>query len=161
MARRDVEIEIRDVTIPARPFLDPCAARVILGRRSHPEERALSLQVGIAEAHALQHELRGQETMRSQTVRLCDEITSVLGGHLVAARLIKQGPHLLTAVVEIATPDNVVALPAEPGQALAIAVRLRVPLFADPAVFPADLESTAPPLSPAIVNFLNTLDLGD
>lgn len=161
MAQSAVEVEIRDVSIPALPLHGSYAARVVLGRRSYPAERALSLQVGFAEAHALQHELRGNETMRSQTIRLLGEVTTALGGRVMAARLVKQAPHILTATIDVATPQKTIELPTEPGQALALAVRLGIPLLADPAVFSSASESAAPPLSPVISNFLQTLDLGE
>lgn len=114
------------------------------------------------DAHVLQHELRGEETMRGQTIRLIGQVADLLGGRLAAARLVKQGCHTLTAIVEVSTPDGLAELPIEPGQALAIAVRLRIPLFADAALFPAGdstPERGAPPLSRAVTAFLESLDV--
>lgn len=151
-----VEIAIRDVNCP---LLEPRAASVIIGRRDRPEERAFSLCIGAAEAHALQHELRGEETMRSQALHLAHCIAAVLGGRLKAARLVPSGRGVLSALIEVETPLGPVEVPIQPGQALALATRLGVPLLAAACLFPTQVVPT--PLGQAVLDFLETLDFDE
>jgi bifunctional DNase/RNase len=150
-----VELEVRGVRMPANQAL---AAVALVGRRGTADGRVLSLQIGVGDAHSLHHELHGHETTRSQAVSLAGRLVGALGGRLKATRLVAEGPNTVTAVVEIETPTGSVEVPAEPGQALATAVHLGLPLLGDPVLFPPR-QSRESVLTGPIAAFLDSLDL--
>lgn len=150
-----IELEVRGVH-PCTPEMLPVAA--VVCRRDQPGQQALCVTIGAGDAHALRHELQGQETPRSQAVGVARHIAEALGGRLAAARLVADGPGQLTARLEVETTAGPVAVPATPGQALAAAVCLGVPLLADAALFPPEADA-AVALGGPIAAFLDTLDL--
>lgn len=148
-----VELEVRGVR-PSTPEAVPVAA--VVRRRDRADDQVLCVTIGAGDAHALWHELHGQETPRSQAVGVVSRLAEALGARLAAALLVADGPGQLTARFEVETPGGSVGVPATPGQALAAAVCLGVPLLADAALFPAD---AAVVLGDPIAAFLDSLDL--
>lgn len=151
----ELELEVRGVRLPLHDAL-PAMALVV--RRGDEERRGLSLQIAAGDAHALAHELRGQETPRSQAVGLLRQAVEALGGSVRAAHLRPAAAGLLSAAVELETARGRVEVPTPPGQALAAAVRLGLPLLADAALFPPD-EPGAVALDGPLAAFLETLDV--
>lgn len=150
-----VEVEVRGVR-PALAEALPVAA--VVCRRGASDQQGLCITIGAGDAHALQHELQGQETPRSQAVCVAGQVAMALGGRVAAARLLCDGPARLTGALELATSHGSVSVPATPGQALSAAVCLGVPLLADAALFPAPLPSTVA-LEGPIATFLDSLDV--
>lgn len=156
----ELELEVRGVRLPIHDTL-PAAALVV--RRGDEERRGLSLHLAAGDAHALAHELRGQETPRSQAVGLLGQAVAALGGSVRAAHLRPAADGLLSAAVELETSRGRIEVPAAPGQALATAVRLGVPLLADACLLGQDSPAAAP-LGGPLAAFLEDLDvtgLGD
>jgi hypothetical protein len=150
MQTGSIELEVRGVRMPTH---DALPGTVLVGRRHQPDNRVLLVHIGAGDVHALHHELRGQQTMRSRAVCLVGRVAAALGGRLRAARLV-------AAVLEVDAPAGPVEVPAEPGQALAAAVCLRVPLRAEAGLFPPSQPGQTS-LSGPVASFLETLDLGE
>lgn len=132
------------------PGGQPTAA--LVRPRDSTEAGVLALEVGAGDAHALRHELHGQATPRSQALDLAGHVARALGGSVVSARLVPDGPERLRAELEVAGPGGTVRIPATPGQALGVALSLRVPLLGHSSLFrPTRLNA-------AIAAFLETLD---
>ncbi|MBI4491671.1 MAG: bifunctional nuclease family protein [Chloroflexi bacterium] len=150
------EVEVRGVRMCVG---DPRQAMAHVVRRgSSSDGGVLCLCLCASDGHALLHELRDQETSRSQALRLASRIAEALGGRLAAVHLAAHGAGLLRASLAIEIASGSIEVPTEPGQALALAVCLKLPLLADGALFPparAEAESLGGPL----VAFLDTLDL--
>jgi bifunctional DNase/RNase len=157
MQTGSIELEVRGVRMPTH---DALPGAVLVGRRHQPDNRVLLVHIGAGDVHALHHELRGQQTMRSRAVCLVGRVAAALGGRLRAARLVAAGAGRLAAVLEVDAPAGPVEVPAEPGQALAAAVCLRVPLRAEAALFPPSQPGQMS-LSGPVASFLDTLDLSE
>ncbi len=153
-AASTVELEIRGVRPPAHGALPAAALLCLRGDAA----RGLSLQIGVGDAHTLLHELRGEDTPRAQAVRSLGCVAEALGGRVTAARLVSDGPSRLTAVLEVHTPAGSVEVPTAPGQALAAALLLQVPLLADGDMLGGG-QQPAPVLGGAVAAFLDALDL--
>jgi hypothetical protein len=149
-----VEVEIRSIRASEGGASGP---RVVLGLCQAGQRVALSLNVGPGDVHALLHELRGEPTVRSQAVALLDRVAAACSGRIVAARLLPVEPGQCRGAVVLETATGPVDIPTEPGQALAVAVCLGVPLLADTELLRP--ESRDGPLSNAVAAFIDDLDL--
>ncbi|HEY8476281.1 MAG TPA: bifunctional nuclease domain-containing protein [Chloroflexota bacterium] len=155
MEREWIEVELHGVHSSSGDVAHTVA---VIGPRHASESRLLALDIGPGDAHFLWHERRGQETVRSQALCLADRIAAAMGGRVAAAHLVSVGPGLVTAAVVLETPSGRVEVPTEPGQAIAISVRLDVPLFVDAALL-GPRPSAPEPIGGPLAAFLDTLDL--
>lgn len=94
------------------------------------------LQIGIRpdEAVRLNQELVGCSCTRGSVFGLVGEILSDLGGEVTAVLLDANGPDDLVARVALDRRSSRVFLDCRIADALALAVRLKVPVFATPAL---------------------------
>lgn len=100
---------------------------------------ALRLYPSLAEAHDLFHEHQGAETTRAQAHALLDRALRALGARPAAVRLFRSCGSCLAAHLLVEREGAWVDLDVETFQGIALAERLRLPLWADP-----DLFSTTP-----------------
>src|SRR5687767_10769364 len=126
MATTSIELVVRGVRMVAEPDGLPT---VLVGPCNRADVNLLTVHVGPGDAHSLQHELQGQPTTRSQAVSLLERVAAALHGQMIAAHLVSIRPGLITGAIEIATPQGLIQVPTEPGQALSIAVCLGLPLL--------------------------------
>ena len=151
-----VELEVRGIRLGTHREQ---AAVALVAPRDRSAACALSFFIGAGDAHALGHELGGEETTRSQALQLVSRAVSLLGGRLAAVHLVPTEFGMLTGTLEIETPLGYVSVPAEPGQVLAVAVRLGVPLLGDSSLFASLAPPAAEPLSPMWTGLLESIDL--
>lgn len=158
MRQDTVELEVRGVRPQPGDTVLPIAA--VVHRRGRPADEALSIVIGAGDAHTLAHELRGEQTPRSQAVEVVSRVADALGGRLRAALLVADGPRQLTGRIEIDCASGVLTVDATPGQVLAAAVCLGVPLLADACLFQlsSNDESDAE-LGDSLATFLRDLDM--
>ena len=106
---------------------------------------------------SLLHELKGQETPRSESLGLLEGALESVGGRVTSVRLgSEEGGPGIAGWLNLETPAGAHVLAAAPAQAVAAAVRLAVPLLVDPVLF--DLSTQRTPLEAAVANVLKGLD---
>jgi bifunctional DNase/RNase len=149
-----IEVVLRTV----RAFPTDQRPAAVIAPRNPAEGRALSIFLGHQEAQMLARELCDSETSRSQAISLASRIAEALQGGLVGALLTQCHPGCLRAAIQIRTPAALVEIPTEPGQALAAAVCLHLPLLADRRLFEGE-ELAPPTIGGSLGTFLETLDL--
>jgi bifunctional DNase/RNase len=155
MSSGTIEIEVRGV----QPH-EESRGLVLVGRRGGSDPQVLALEIPRGDVHALWHELQGHETTRTQAVDLAGSIAAALGGRFVAVRLSACEPGFVKGSIEIETSGGTVGVFTQPGQALAWALRLGLPLLADDDVLPPIEKPSDPALAGPVAAFLNSLDLG-
>jgi bifunctional DNase/RNase len=98
------------------------------GMSEQPLGRLL-VTISRAEAHVVYHELRGERTLPGQTYELMAELVSQLHGKLTAVELLAGDTGKPAARLRLERPDGRSAVPTRTGQAIALAVHLKVPLL--------------------------------
>jgi bifunctional DNase/RNase len=118
----------------------------VLERQSQDCEPAGRLLVTItrAEAHVLYHELRAERTLPGQSYELMADIVSELKGKLTAIELIAGEAGKPTARLRLERSNGRSTVPARAGQALALAVHLKVPLLVAEALLTGSAAQTDP-----------------
>jgi len=94
-----------------------------------------------AEAHVIYHELRAEKTLPGQAYELIAEVVAQLQGRLTAVELIAGEAGKPTARLRVERTDGRSAVPTRAGQALALAVHLKVPLLVADALLTAPARS--------------------
>ena len=97
----------------------------------------LLITVSRPEAHVLYHELRAERTLPGQTFELMAQIVTQLSGKLTAVELIADEGGKPSARLRLERTDGRSTVPARAGQALALAVHLKVPLLVAEALLRA------------------------
>src|SRR5215208_3907485 len=95
------------------------------------------ITVSRPEAHVLYHELRAERTMPGQTFELMAQIVTQLSGKLTAVELVADEGGKPLARLRLERTDGRSTVPARAGQALALAVHLKVPLLVAEALLAA------------------------
>lgn len=98
----------------------------------------LLITVSRPEAHVLYHELRAERTMPGQTFELMVQIVTQLSGKLTAVELVADEAGKPSARLRLERTDGRSTVPARAGQALALAVHLKVPLLVAEALLTPD-----------------------
>jgi bifunctional DNase/RNase len=96
---------------------------------AQPTHGRLLITVSRPEAHVIFHELRAEKTMPGQTYELMAQIVTQLHGKLTAVELIADDAGKPTARLRLERTDGRSTIPTRAGQALALAVHLKVPLL--------------------------------
>jgi bifunctional DNase/RNase len=89
----------------------------------------LLITVSRPEAHVLYHELRAERTLPGQTFELMAQIVSQLNGKLTAVELVADEAGKPSARLRLERTDGRSTVPTRAGQALTLAVHLKVPLL--------------------------------
>lgn len=108
-----------------------------------PRSGRLLITVSRPEAHVLYHELRAERTMPGQTFELMAQIVTQLSGKLTAVELVADEAGRPTARLRLERTDGRSTVPARAGQALALAVHLKVPLLVAEALLSIDKARAA------------------
>ena len=125
-----IEMGVRAVTVQPHSRR-PVAVLQARGSGGHP---TLALGIPRAEACALAHELVGKSSLRQQSLALLARCLEVRQGRIAAVRLAPGAAGTPTACLELAWPDGRSDEPITIGQALGVAVALRVPLLVSEAL---------------------------
>jgi bifunctional DNase/RNase len=101
------------------------------GDAEHGASRAGRLLITISrpEAHVIYHELRAEKTLPGQTFELMAQIVSQLNGRLTAVELVADEGGKPAARLRLERADGRSTVQTRAGQALALAVHLKVPLL--------------------------------
>jgi bifunctional DNase/RNase len=140
-AAPQIEVEVRSVRV------DPDAGSPVVELvEKSGRGRQLPIWIGPFEAQAIAVELQGLTPPRPLTHDLMGALVQALDGRLervVVHQLVEGTYH---ARLELARAGGShVALDARPSDALALALRLRRPIFVDDAVFAASTDATGGP----------------
>jgi bifunctional DNase/RNase len=103
----------------------------------------LLITVSRPEAHVLYHELKSERTMPGQTFELMAQIVTQLNGKLTAVELVADDSGKPSARLRLERTDGRSTVPARAGQALALAVHLKVPLLVAEALLSPDKARAA------------------
>ena len=106
--------------------------------RPGPRAGRLLITVSRPEAHVLYHELRAERTMPGQTFELMAQIVAQLSGKLTAVELVADAAGKPSARLRLERTDGRSTVPTRAGQALALAVHLKVPLLVADVLLNAD-----------------------
>ncbi len=116
------------------------------------------LEVANAELADLVRELNGEETPRARALALSVRVAQIGGFRVSAACLVDRAPGLVGTEFEIETPYGIAYVAGGPGEILAAAATLGVPLLADRSLL--ENPPTEPPeLSDPVRTFLKSLGL--
>ncbi len=96
--------------------------------------RILPIWIGPWEASAIAMRLQGVTPERPLTHDLLGSVITELGGRVERIVIVSLSDETFHARLEIATPDARREVDARPSDAIALAVRLEVPIFASPDV---------------------------
>jgi bifunctional DNase/RNase len=99
------------------------------GDRSGERPGRILITVSRPEAHVLYHELRAERTLPGQTFELMAQIVSQLNGKLTAVELVADEGGKPSARLRLERSDGRSMIQTRAGQALALAVHLKVPLL--------------------------------
>jgi bifunctional DNase/RNase len=113
---------------------------VVLEERGGAASRRLELAVSRAEGHALLHELRAQRTLRAQTFELMAKVLAGLDGKVSGVEIVPDGDGRPSAALRCEHPGGEIRVPAGIGQAIGLALHLRLTVLVDEALLPAESD---------------------
>jgi bifunctional DNase/RNase len=103
-----------------------------------PRPRRLLITVSRPEAHVLYHELRAEKTLPGQTYELMAQIVAQLNGKVSAVELVADDAGKPAARLRLERAGGRSIIQTRAGQALALAVHLKVPLLVAEALLVGD-----------------------
>lgn len=103
-------------------------------------ERVLPIWIGAGEAHAIAMELAGVKFQRPLTHDLLKQVIVGLGGELRRVLITTVRDNTYYAELHIYRADDVVHVDARPSDSIAVALRLKAPIFTSPDLL--DLPDT-------------------
>lgn len=122
-------MELIDVRLEA-----PANTPMVLLREAEGRRRVLPILIGLAEANAIQIGLEGVVPPRPLTHDLAVSIVSSLGGTLDRVVVTEVRDHTFFAELRVTTATGEQTISSRPSDAIAIAVRLDTPIFAEEAL---------------------------
>jgi hypothetical protein len=122
--------------------VDPRTASPIVLLQENHGERVLPIWVGFPEAHSIANEMERRESPRPNTHDLAKRLLDGLEGavHHVVVTDLREGTYYATLV--ITRESQTVEIDARPSDAIAIALRVRAPLYVRAALFDRAEEAT-------------------
>lgn len=140
---RLVAVLERGDTGTARPAAADASEAARSGEREPAPQRPGRLLIAISrpEAHVIYHELRAEKTMPGQTFELMAEIVSQLHGRLTAVELVADEGGRPSARLRLERSEGRSTISTRAGQAIALAVHLKVPLLVAEALLAHDKGS--------------------
>ena len=119
----------------------------VLEARAGDAPALLALGLTRAEACSLSHELAAKPTMRQQSLALLARCLESRDARIVAVRILPGAAGMASARIDLAWPDGPAETAVETGQALGLAVALRVPLLVAEALLAEHQPTTNEPLA--------------
>jgi bifunctional DNase/RNase len=142
-----VEVRVRGVTV------DPQGASPIVLLEDINGGRVMPIWVGVFEARAIAMEMEQVVPPRPLTHDLIKRILEGLQAHITAVVITALQDNTFYAQMAVATGTVVIQVDARPSDAIAVALRVKAPIFVNKAVFdnaPAvDLQEATP--SPVVL----------
>ncbi|MCC6271702.1 MAG: bifunctional nuclease family protein [Microbacteriaceae bacterium] len=126
--------EDRLVAVLERGANDPANS----AEQSGTKPGRLLITVSRPEAHVLYHELRAEKTLPGQTYELMAQVIAQLNGRLTAVELVADDAGKPSARLRLERTDGRATVQTRAGQALALAVHLKVPLLVAEALLASD-----------------------
>lgn len=111
-------------------------------------ERVLPIWIGPAEASAIAMELAGVKFSRPLTHDLVKQIIVGLGGDLKRVLITQVKENTYFAELHLHRDDHVVQIDARPSDSIAVALRLKAPIFTQEDLLEATSVDTVEPMSP-------------
>lgn len=134
-----IEMSVRAVKRAGEDRLVAVLERGSAGEASTGQRSGrLLITVSRPEAHVIYHELRAERTLPGQTFELMAQIVTQLSGKLTAVELVADEGGKPSARLRLERTDGRSTVPARAGQALALAVHLKVPLLVAEALLSPD-----------------------
>jgi bifunctional DNase/RNase len=124
-----VEMELVGVRVDM-----PSNTPVLLLREQEGDRRLLSIMIGGPEAQAIAFALDGVETRRPMTHDLITTLVDTLGAHIDRVVISALRDDIFYADLVLRTDDETHVVSARPSDAMAIAVRVGTPVYAEEAV---------------------------
>lgn len=124
-----IEMAIRGLMV------DPLTNLPIIILRDDANERVLPIWVGPVEANAIALQVENVATPRPMTHDLLAHVVGQLGGRLTRVIIHDLRESTFFAYLEIERESERVLIDARPSDALALSLRVRVPIFVDESVF--------------------------
>jgi hypothetical protein len=125
----------------------PSNVPVLMLKESSGAKRELPIFIGGPEASAIHYALEGIVPERPLTHDLLVSVVSELGSTIEKVVLTEVVEHTYFAEVEVSTPAGVRRVSARPSDAVALAVRVGAPIFAESALMDA-VAKEAPVVQP-------------
>lgn len=124
-----VELELVGVRVDM-----PSNTPVLLLREQEGDRRLLAIMIGGPEAQAIAFALDGVETRRPMTHDLITTLIDELGAHIDRIVISALRDDIFYADIVLSAGDQTHVVSARPSDAMAIAVRVGTPLYAEEAV---------------------------
>ncbi|MCC7372570.1 MAG: bifunctional nuclease family protein [Chloroflexi bacterium] len=116
---------------------------------AEPARGRLLITISRPEAHVIFHELREEKTLPGQTYELMAQVVTQLQGKLTAVELVADEAGKPAARLRLERTDGRSTIPTRAGQALALAVHLKVPLLVAEGLLNGDKGRSEPPTESA------------
>ena len=136
--QREVEMEVKGLMI------DPATNHPIVILRDEEGDRFLPIWIGIFEAGAIQMKLEGVETERPMTHDLLTSVFREMGGEVSRITICDLQDNTFFASIRVQLGDRRVEIDSRPSDALALALRVDVPIFVREDVIERARSSTKP-----------------
>ena len=132
-------------------------------------ERVLPIWIGPAEASAIAMELAGVKFSRPLTHDLVKQIVVGLGANLERVVISQVKENTYYAELHLHRDDHVIQIDARPSDSIAVALRLKAPIFTQEGLLELTSIDTVEPLSPdteamdpeSLKSYLENLDPED
>jgi bifunctional DNase/RNase len=112
--------------------------------RAAPKAGRLLITISRPEAHVIYHELRAEKTLPGQTFELMAQLVTQLNGRLTAVELVADDGGKPAARLRLEKTDGRSTVQTRAGQALALAVHLKVPLLVSESLLAGEKGQLAP-----------------
>jgi bifunctional DNase/RNase len=146
----------------------PANTPMVLLQEQAGERRLLPIMIGSAEASAIHYALEGVEPPRPLTHDLLVIVLESLGASLERVVVSALREHTFYAELHLITASGTKVISCRPSDAIALAVRVEAPLFADESVLdeagqPASVEAEdeAEEIIDEFVDFLDSVNPDD
>jgi len=110
-------------------------------------ERVLPIWIGPAEASAIAMELAGVKFSRPLTHDLVKQVVVGLGASLSQVLISRVEENTYFAELHLQRDDHVIQIDARPSDSIAVALRLKAPIFTDEALLEVTSIDTVEPMS--------------
>jgi bifunctional DNase/RNase len=113
---------------------DPVSRMPIVILRTQEGEGVLPIFVGLFEANAIAQQLDGSLSPRPMTHDLLGNLIDALHGHVDRVVITDLRDNTFFAIIHLERNGEKLAIDARPSDAMALALRLKVPIFVEDAV---------------------------
>ena len=139
---------MREMTLYGVSF-EPIGKQPIVLLKTVDDERFLPIWIGHPEAAAILMKLQGASSPRPMTHDLVTDIITELQGEVLRVTVTELKENTYYARITIVQDGREVEIDSRPSDAIALAIRAKVPVMVEERVF-EKAASTAPPRRPSI-----------